>query len=376
MDGGNPGYFRERGALDQPELEKLAETARIHQLAAFISSEILKQAGLKANIGFPGVSPEAEEARVDEAQMGLEAMNRLISNQEISNATQRTREAFYQKNFSSLRKKQDLSKKFESVRALMIEKLKNSVPDPKVRAEMVSRLKSVTLDEDGCMPPKGSPINSMSAPSSFGRAGNEYNSLNYKVKICDQTLFQNDSEFRIIQTLAHELSHAIDPCNIEGPVGTGFQYTRPRNVGESEQEYPIPGLLSCLRDSKSVWATRRAWLKDPERRSRDYLPVQQKDTGDQPGKNSSRVSTTLKQSEQYHQLIKDRNFNTPALSLKTEGDFWGCYVQIEYQYIDSYSVQSGYQTRSLQRTDNGSEINCKKAIRKAIAELKPAPECH
>jgi hypothetical protein len=91
------------------------------------------------------------------------------------------------------------------------------------------------------------------------------------VKICNQTLLQNDSEFRIIQTLAHELSHSIDPCNIEGPVGTGFQYSKPQSVGISEGEYPIPDLLSCLRDSRSVSATRQTWLRNPLDKVKDSL---------------------------------------------------------------------------------------------------------
>jgi hypothetical protein len=67
----------------------------------------------------------------------------------------------------------------------------------------------------------------------------------------------------IASIIAHELSHSIDPCRIQyGPEDAGFKYSRgDKNKGDvkkAEKEYPVPNVISCLRDDKSVGAINMA----------------------------------------------------------------------------------------------------------------------
>ena len=55
--------------------------------------------------------------------------------------------------------------------------------------------------------------------------------------------------------IAHELAHAIDPCYItKGPSDTSFKYPKGKTYEETQEFYPVPSLISCLRGENSVGA--------------------------------------------------------------------------------------------------------------------------
>ncbi len=82
------------------------------------------------------------------------------------------------------------------------------------------------------------------------------------VRLCEGTVIQNPSEFKIVKTLAHEIAHSVDPCSAGG-MNRVVKYSE-KKAGESQsaymnrlnQEFPFKGVLSCLRGANSVEATR------------------------------------------------------------------------------------------------------------------------
>jgi hypothetical protein len=74
-------------------------------------------------------------------------------------------------------------------------------------------------------------------------------------KYCSGLRIQNDSEFQMAFIMAHELTHSIDPCGISiGPEDYRFKYTPDASREKAENEYPIPGVIKCLRSEKSIHA--------------------------------------------------------------------------------------------------------------------------
>lgn len=81
------------------------------------------------------------------------------------------------------------------------------------------------------------------------------------VRVCAGALMADTSEFSIIQTLAHEVTHSIDPNNIALPVLSGdklsavLKYSKGPEESCHERianEYPLKGVINCLRDKDSI----------------------------------------------------------------------------------------------------------------------------
>ena len=85
-----------------------------------------------------------------------------------------------------------------------------------------------------------------------------YDPISNTVSYCTGLIILNQSEFGIAFVLAHELAHAIDPCNIAvGPGDRRFVYKNLMDPAAAQDEYPVPGLISCLRSAQSVAASRK-----------------------------------------------------------------------------------------------------------------------
>ncbi len=84
------------------------------------------------------------------------------------------------------------------------------------------------------------------------------------IKVCLGILQGGNSAFDLAFAVGHELAHAIDPCNIgNGPETGAVRYRPAANLKSLDDQYPIPGLVGCLRSSKSAGAMNRALYVSP-----------------------------------------------------------------------------------------------------------------
>lgn len=146
---------------------------------------------------------------------------------------------------------------FPKVKDLLIARLKQmSIPDAQ-RDLMISKISGITFEGASCgnlnSENRGhgndEVVSSLLVPNAFYDPGRNI------FKFCAGYLLQANSEFIIVQTIAHELSHSIDPCCLAiGPVDLGFSYKNAGDLEKMQNEYPIKNVLQCLRDPRSVGA--------------------------------------------------------------------------------------------------------------------------
>jgi hypothetical protein len=143
---------------------------------------------------------------------------------------------------------------FPATLEALIRKVHTLAKPPEVAARLETKLRGVHFAGMDCDDQlkdtdRGDPLkallvrNAIYTPSS--------NSFAY----CQQMALEQTSEFALINTIAHELSHAIDPCNIsEGPPSLRFGYVQASSRQELEDQFPFPGVVGCLRSASSVAA--------------------------------------------------------------------------------------------------------------------------
>lgn len=156
---------------------------------------------------------------------------------------------------------------FPEVQRLLVRKI-NSLPmDARQRAKMAAKVNSVTLNEDSLCQLEGYPH--------LFRTISVFESKSNSVRVCDGSLAENFSEFKLAHSIGHELSHSIDPCNF---IGRSASY----DLAENEAKYPLKELVSCLRSEKSIAA--KAFPAEPPVSSADHVdtkPVYDFCDGDQ-----------------------------------------------------------------------------------------------
>ncbi len=149
-------------------------------------------------------------------------------------------------------------KVFPKVKELIIARLKQlSIPDEQ-RKLMINKVSSISFEGTTCEElggrggrgrSNGEVVSSLLVPNAF------YDPQRNIFKLCSGYLLQSTSEFQIATTIAHELSHSIDPCNVaQGPADMGFKYSTQTDLKKMESEYPIKNVIQCLRDKRSIGA--------------------------------------------------------------------------------------------------------------------------
>ncbi len=130
------------------------------------------------------------------------------------------------------------------------------VTDPELRKNLTMKISSIRYEGTDCSnlngvsSPQEVSLNSLIIPNAF------YNAQNNTFKYCNGFLLTDKSEFKLVSVIAHELGHAIDPCNIaRGPSSVAFRY-QGADVQARENEFPFQGVISCLRSPQSVEARR------------------------------------------------------------------------------------------------------------------------
>ena len=142
--------------------------------------------------------------------------------------------------------------------AALVDKLVLNAKDKK---KIVDKIKSIEFGGTDCTKLKGSDESSVIGsliPNAY------YNALENTFRYCNGYLMQSTSRFQMVHVIAHELSHAFDPCQIAMDMeGSAVPYTDPTEVEQCEKEYPISGIFPCLRSEESVGASRRKITNDP-----------------------------------------------------------------------------------------------------------------
>lgn len=139
---------------------------------------------------------------------------------------------------------------FPTIKRLMLERIERLDVSPEVKRMMTRRVRSIVF-LGACPQTNADPLRDVGAemaPNMF------FNPMGPSFCVTPHMFLHGTSLFSIAYIVAHELSHAVDPCNLaEGPADMSLRYdfSRPR-----EEQYPIRGLLNCLRDPRSFRAAR------------------------------------------------------------------------------------------------------------------------
>lgn len=79
-------------------------------------------------------------------------------------------------------------------------------------------------------------------------------SFRKEVTVCSRYLLESKNELSLVWLLAHELSHSIDPCEVDKKNKADYYRIRRRSVSDAQSFYNVPNLLSCLRNKESIEA--------------------------------------------------------------------------------------------------------------------------
>lgn len=144
---------------------------------------------------------------------------------------------------------------FPRVRELILSRIRDQVPDPEKRRRLLDKIRGIRFVEDGrCnfgSSGGAANVSALLVPNAF------YNPQSNTFTYCNGLLLRSNSEFQIAAIVAHEISHAIDPCYAaQGPAEVAIRYSKPKDPVQSAREFAFPGVISCLRSSKSVGAQR------------------------------------------------------------------------------------------------------------------------
>ncbi len=143
------------------------------------------------------------------------------------------------------------SKIFPKVKKTLLKKIDSMPVDEDTKTLLKSKISSITFNKEDCKTGKKKNLIALMDPNAH------YQPFSQSVSICDATLFRTNSEFAIVGHLAHELGHAIDPCNITRSTKEfSFKYKNMSTVVAAEAEFPIANVLRCLRSEKSIAAIR------------------------------------------------------------------------------------------------------------------------
>lgn len=141
---------------------------------------------------------------------------------------------------------------FPEVRRQLVSVLSSRITDPRLRENLLMKINAIRFEGSDCEMGGGlgggPSLSGILTPNAF------YNSQSNTFRFCNGFLIADRSEFKIANVIAHELAHAIDPCNIaNGPASVTFQYQASERPA-MEAENPFAPVLACLRSPESVGA--------------------------------------------------------------------------------------------------------------------------
>ncbi|MFH1263019.1 MAG: hypothetical protein V1495_06200 [Pseudomonadota bacterium] len=157
---------------------------------------------------------------------------------------------------------------FDRVVPIMKEVVVQAVPDIAWRDWMNNRLSNIQFTGTDC----GTSDQKEPELGQLLQANAGYDPVSQTFTYCRGLILLNSSEFSMAGVIAHELAHSIDPCRIaQGPGNYRFKYHQLLDPKLAAADYPIPNLIQCLRDERSVHAYRAEATNEKGTASRNIL---------------------------------------------------------------------------------------------------------
>lgn len=135
---------------------------------------------------------------------------------------------------------------FGQVRDALIRKVESTNLSTEHKRIITSRLRQVNNLGSDCGAHFG--MDDYHLPKAF------YNPQTNNFLLCRNLLNQTNSEFALTTVIAHEMSHAIDPCVLRFSTPDTFGNFITTDFYKSESEFPYSNLTSCLRSANSIGA--------------------------------------------------------------------------------------------------------------------------
>ncbi|MBC7371535.1 MAG: hypothetical protein H7326_08225 [Bdellovibrionaceae bacterium] len=140
---------------------------------------------------------------------------------------------------------------FPRVQTLLLQKIKRLVTseaNKKILSDIVS---TVGFSGADCLNQGSGLAGDLHDNAYYSRASNKF-------VMCGGQFIKDVSEFKLVRTIAHELSHSIDPYHVlpAGPDGFGPVFATAKELSAADRNYPVTGLVLCLRSEASVKAER------------------------------------------------------------------------------------------------------------------------
>ncbi len=137
---------------------------------------------------------------------------------------------------------------FPKTKELLKSRIRSMSIKPAEKTRMLEKIEATKYDGSDCSEVTDTTgIAPAFLPNAF------YNPAKNSFKFCLGYFRASDSEFNIVHTIAHELSHSIDPCQFSD--GSSIApFTQRKSNAEVEDTYLRKNFLSCLRSKHSVGA--------------------------------------------------------------------------------------------------------------------------
>jgi len=150
---------------------------------------------------------------------------------------------------------------FKKTKESLVTSLKTIMPAGGLLERMIRRIGSIPLNKKLCN-------HEESLTGSFYSLNAGFYSPTSDIELCGGFVASVTSEFALVTSLAHELTHSIDPCDFgkgfssditESPglsASFYFQYSGrvQKDVEQAIREYPLGRALQCLQNNQSVEA--------------------------------------------------------------------------------------------------------------------------
>jgi len=191
---------------------------------------------------------ETQFANWSQGQGDLEDAVYIKNNLVFINAIDKTTSQLNKKSISLEQTQNKVEKIFPKVKFLLMERV-TRLPIPEATKKiLISKIDAIEMDKGPCLSRDQDKI----AEKFLINAS--YNPFKNTLQICDGLMEHSNSEFDLVAIITHELAHSIDPCIIQlYPEGMAYRYKGSTQF-EMDREYPIQGLILCLRSDKSLKA--------------------------------------------------------------------------------------------------------------------------
>lgn len=139
---------------------------------------------------------------------------------------------------------------FPQIKKLLINKVSSLPIDEKQKSILTKKIQGIYFKGTDCSDNLYS-----SALDEVFVANGFYQPTENSFTVCKGYLGESFSDFSLAGLIAHELAHSIDPCQLQyAPEGFRVNYSNALNASTVAREYPVKGLIACLRSEKSVHA--------------------------------------------------------------------------------------------------------------------------